>query len=78
MQHSRFAVQISVDRNDEIGLLSQTFQNTAGYLQDVIGEISGVLTKIAAGDLNITTQCAYYGDFEQIHQSILHIVDTFN
>ena len=78
IEQGNLAVQIAVDRNDEIGLLGQTFQNTAGYLQDVIGEISDVLTKIAAGDLNITTQCAYYGDFEQIHQSILHIVDTFN
>ena len=78
IEQGNLAVQVSVDSMDEIGMLSQTFQNTAGYLQEVIGEISDVLTKIASGDLNITTQCAYYGDFKQIQNSILHIVDTFN
>lgn len=78
IEQGNLAVQVSVDSMDEIGMLSQTFQNTAGYLQEVIGEISDVLTKIASGDLNITTQCAYYGDFKQIQHSILHIVDTFN
>ena len=71
-------VSCPVDSHDEIGQLSKTFDCTASYLQDIIGELSRILSQIAAGDLDIRPQCQYRGEFRQIHTSILHITDTLN
>lgn len=68
----------AVESRDEIGQLAETFRSTTEYLQEVIGEISRVLTHIAAGNLTVHTDCEYRGDFEQIHQSIEHITNTLN
>ena len=71
-------ISYQVDSSDEIGQLAETFHHTTTYLQDVIGEISDILSQIAAGELNIRPQCEYRGDFQAIHTAILHISDTLN
>ena len=71
-------VTYEVDSADEIGQLAETFRHTTAYLQDVIGEISQILSQIAAGELDVHPQCEYRGDFRQIHTAILHISNTLN
>ena len=78
MEKGNLSVTYEVNSSDEIGELADTFRHTTAYLQDVIGDISRILSQIAAGELNIHPQCEYRGDFQQIHTAILHISNTLN
>ena len=78
IEQGNLQVVHTVESKDEIGQLAETFRKTTEYLQEVIGEISRVLTHIAAGNLTVETDCEYRGDFEQIHRAIDHITNTLN
>jgi len=78
IEQGNLSVKYEVETDDEIGQLARTFQGTTAYLQEVIGEISRILTQIAEGDLRVQTQCDYRGDFQQIQTCIHHISLTLN
>lgn len=64
--------------HDEIGVLAQTFSNTAQYLNDMIKEISAILTQISNSNLNIHTKQNYYGEFSQIEMAFYYITENMN
>lgn len=64
--------------HDEIGVLAQTFSNTAQYLNHIITEISEILTQISNSDLNIRTTQNYYGEFSQIEIAFYYITENMN
>lgn len=78
IENGNLNISYEISSTDEIGQLADTFHHTTTYLQDVIGEISHILSQIAAGELDIRPQCDYRGDFRQIYDAILHISDTLN
>lgn len=71
-------LNVKIQSNDEIGLLGETFNNTAQSLKGYIGEIELVLRSIADGNLNVKTQQNYQGDFKAVKLSLDHIIKNLN
>lgn len=70
-------LDISVDHtsNDELGQLCGDFTSMANALKAYVGDISQVLTGLAAQDLTVSTKVKYAGDFVAIQQSLQSITD---
>ena len=64
--------------NDEIGVLSKSFDNTFSRLRNYIGEISKMLDAIAGGDLTAQINQEYVGDFASIRTSLNDILERLN
>ena len=58
---------------DEIGDLSKIFRDTKHTLNSYIGDISGVLSSMAAGDFTASPHVEYVGDFTKIDESFRNI-----
>ena len=67
-----------MDSNDEIGILSKSFEHTIRRLRDYIGEISAMLEAIAGGDLTAEITQEYVGDFASIRTSFYDILQRLN
>ena len=67
-----------IDSDDEIGVLSNSFDNTIGRLKNYIGEISHLLEAIAGGDLTAQITQEYVGDFAAIRTSLNDILQRLN
>lgn len=61
---------ITVRSNDEVGQLARIFEGTVRRLRSYIGEISSILDAIASGDLTVSAQQEYVGDFISIKTSL--------
>lgn len=68
-------IEIHAETNDEIGRLANAFQNTVGCLKELIQDESMLLTQMADGNFNITSQAedAYRGDFKPLLTSLREI-----
>ncbi len=64
--------------NDEIGILSKSFDSTIHRLRNYIGEISDMLGAIANGDLTAKITQEYVGDFASIRISLHDILQRLN
>jgi len=64
--------------NDEIGRLSEIYENTSSTLNSYIGEISEVLTQISSGNLELAVDRDYIGDFEEIKNNLNQIITSLN
>ena len=71
-------IKVDYHSNDEIGLLGGIFTNTIHRLRSYIGEISGVLSSVAEGDLTKGANQQYIGDFQSIRKSLDDIRDKLN
>lgn len=69
---------MEIDSDDEIGILSKSFDNTINRLKNYIGEISNVLEAIASGDLTAQITQEYVGDFASIRTSLNDILQRLN
>lgn len=72
------SVQVNVKSKDEIGLLGAAFSETIGTINTYISDIKSSLAKVEQGDLTITSQLEYKGDFSELQKSIYGIVASFN
>ena len=68
----------AVRTGDELQALSETFGSTLASLNGYIGEISTILTGLAAGDFTVRTEREYLGDFTAIRESLDIIVASMN
>ncbi|MCI8453659.1 MAG: HAMP domain-containing protein [Lachnospiraceae bacterium] len=71
-------MMVGIDSDDEIGILSKSFDNTIIRLRNYIGEISGMLESIANGDLTAQITQEYVGDFASIRTSLNDILQRLN
>ncbi len=69
---------VGINSNDEIGILSHSFDNTIERLRKYIGEISNLLEAIAGGDLTAQITQEYVGDFASIRTSLNDILQKLN
>ncbi len=67
-----------IHSDDEIGILSQSFDRTISRLRNYIGEISNMLESVAAGDLTPQISQEYVGDFAAIRTSLNDILQNLN
>ncbi len=72
---AREEVKIS---KDETGRLLNSYDETRRRLREYIGDIAEVLSQIAGGNLRVTVDREYVGDFAQIKESLESIVDSMN
>ena len=71
-------MEVGIDSDDEIGVLSKSFDHTISRLRNYIGEISGMLEAIAGGDLTAQITQEYVGDFASIRTSLNDILQKLN
>ncbi len=65
-------------KNDELGLLAKIFVETSETLGGYIGEISKVLEQVASGNLDISIEKDFIGDFNRIKIDLCRILDSLN
>lgn len=71
-------IDLSIDSDDEIGVLADAFMETSRSLKNMIGDISQVLEGISHNDYTVDTQIIYNGDFIKIKESFMNILQNLN
>jgi len=66
------------ESKDETGLLLESLEITVERFKGVVNDISYYLGKIADGDLTVTVDKEYHGDFNPINLSIKKIIKSLN
>ncbi|MCI8466312.1 MAG: HAMP domain-containing protein [Lachnospiraceae bacterium] len=69
---------VSVDSGDELEVLTSTLDATVERLNCYISDIRQVLTQIAGGNLDVSPQVDYKGDFSLIQNSLTAISQSMN
>lgn len=72
------AAENTVKSKDELGQLAAIFDQTSQALSGYIQEIHRVLNTVASGNLNVTIDQNFIGDFENIKTSMEHILQSLN
>jgi methyl-accepting chemotaxis protein len=78
MERGELSADVKVAAKDEFGHLAQVFQKTTNVLANYVGEITSILLKIAKGDLRVTIENDYVGDFAPIKAALLDISSSLN
>jgi methyl-accepting chemotaxis protein len=71
-------VRIDVKSRDEIGQLSAALEETIGTLNQYITDIREKLARVETGDLTVSNDFEYKGDFVELIHSIVGIVQFMN
>lgn len=71
-------IELHVNSEDEIGVLSNTFIMTINNLRDMIKDISGILTNISNNNLDVEISAQYLGDFSAIKEATVKIIENLN
>lgn len=71
-------VDIKVKGNDEIGKLADSVRTAVSSLRNMIDDISRILGEIAQGNLNVTIEGNYIGDFQFIRKALEKIIESLN
>ena len=71
-------ITVSIQSDDEIGILAQVFENTTSRLRAYISDLSRVLSAIAQGNLTQQTTENYMGDFLAMKTSLDSIQAALN
>ncbi|MBE5925758.1 MAG: hypothetical protein E7270_02180 [Lachnospiraceae bacterium] len=67
-----------VDDGSEVGEMVGAIHSMKSMIKDVIHDISRVLEKLSAKNLNVTTEVEYIGELRLIEESVHNIVDNLN
>jgi methyl-accepting chemotaxis protein len=67
-----------VHTNDELATLSESLDNTIHSLNLYISDITRVLSELSVGNLNISTDVTFDGDFVALERSIQTIIISLN
>lgn len=67
-----------IKSNDELGQLTGIFQETSKILSGYIYDIDNVLNNISSGNLEISVENEYVGDFSSIKTSLNNIINSLN
>lgn len=59
---------------DETGLMLDSLQATVNFIREIIADIARGLREVGQGNLNVTTEVTFRGDFVQIKSSIENII----
>lgn len=67
-------IQVTYDKEDEIGRLAKHLQNTARSIQLYLGDIDKNLHRFGQGDFSMGKELEYIGDYRSIQQSMEEFV----
>lgn len=71
-------VELTVDREDEIGLMSQQLNGMVDIFRTLIRDISRVLAAVSNKNLDVATSAEYPGEFNTINTSLANIIEGLN
>lgn len=71
-------VNVDYVSKDEFGILANSVSVMVLTLKKYIGEIDRILSEIAKGNLTVTTEIEFEGDFSKIKDSLGYIVNKLN
>jgi len=77
MAQGDLSVEIQTNSKDEIGLLSEAFSETVTSIRSYINDIKRNLAKVEQGDLTVSSDLEYKGDFVELKESVQGIVNKF-
>ena len=69
---------IEINTDDEIGKVAKAFNITVENLRNYILEIDNTLNSIAEGNLDVSLENEYKGDFIGIKNSLVNIISSMN
>lgn len=72
------SVDIDISPDNEIGILADCVKTTIHNLKSIIRNISYLLTEIAGGNLRLSVEGEYIGDFMPIQEALIKIVSSLN
>ena len=78
MAKGNLEVSIDIDSRDEIGELASSFSEMSIILKGYITEITYILGSISKGNLNISAEEDYKGNFIEIQESLNNILLSLN
>lgn len=71
-------VDITFESRDEIGRMAGSVRDSVHSLKALIENVSHVLGQLSKGNLNLTAEGEYIGDFRSIRDSLEQIIDSLN
>lgn len=78
MRKGNLDIEMKYKSNDELGKLANSIQSTIISMRNYINDIDTVLYKISKGQMNISIQMEYIGDFKRIKKSMLNIAESLS
>ncbi len=78
MAQGNLNVQVHVNSKDEIGQLSAAFSQSTSSIKSYIADLTKNLGMIAQGNLNITSDLDYIGDYEELKNACIAIISGLN
>lgn len=74
----RLSTVISYESKDELGSLAESLRNTIGSINLYIEEIKSQLHHLSSGNLDVTSDKVFHGDFIELEHSLCLISDRLN
>lgn len=71
-------IDLDIKSQDEIGQMSNAFKKATKMMQTYITEISLLLSEMAKGNFNLTSNVEFKGEFKQIKSAIETIISSLN
>lgn len=78
VSEGHFDVFVENDSTDEMGVLTQELNETVGHIKGYVFDIRHVLGEISNGNIALTVEREYIGDFIAIKDSLNQIIDSLN
>lgn len=78
LAQGKLDIRIEKTCNDEIGEMTDSFQEAAGILKEYVKELSRVLGEIAKGNFNIALTADFRGDFKALGEAAETIADSLS
>ncbi|MBS4960039.1 MAG: HAMP domain-containing protein [Clostridiales bacterium] len=75
MSDGNLEVTINYHGDDEIGEMAASMRNCLQNLSSYVKEIDSIMEKLAQGDLTVTSDLEFKGDFVPIQQAIFKFID---
>ncbi len=78
ISQGHFDISLEAKSQDEIGILTNTFDKTAHILKNIVKDMSHVLGSMADQNLDVSSSTEYVGELSEIESSIEHIITNLN
>lgn len=78
VHNGNFNIEITASSKDELGILTIQLKDTVQYLKDYIYDINHILGEISKGNISVSVEREYIGDFKEIKTSLTTIIGSLN
>ncbi len=78
LSRGNLGTELKYTAGDELGILANALRSTVSSLQNYIRDISDKLGRMSGGDMRISIDLDYIGDFYAIREAIENISSTLN